>query len=600
MPTKFNRPEASKSASKGIKSCTFGNSSNGFRVTDDMEWINEIKECPVYHPSLEDFEDPLVYIQKIAPTASRYGVCKIVLPLISSTPTGAVMKKEKPGFRFTPKVQPLRLARWTTNDKNTFYISGKSYTLHDFEVMANKVSANKYCLSGCLPSTYIEKEFWFEMTHGKKGTVEYGVNVDGSAFSSSSNDHLGSSKWNLKKLARLPGSALRLVEHSIPGVTDPMMYIGMLFSMFAWHVEDDYLYSINYHHCGAPKTWYGVPGTAAHEFEKVIEHHIYTKEILSTDGANGAFKMLTEKTTMFPPKILLQNHVPVYKVVQLPGDFVVTFPRAYHAGFSHGFNCGEAVNFAARDWFPFGAAANERYTLLRMKPIIPYEEIFCKEAMLLSSKTHKKDDTCDSAAESAQYIKSSFASLIRKYNGAILWLKSLDESLSVLSNLNETITCCICKRDCYVACVSCNCHPDPMCVFHDKEVSACCCGRNHLLSVRADLPKMKDVAIKFEEVSRDNRISRACKRSNKGLAEYDVTKTQQGNATRTRSRKPRTCSRKNNEKVDMATPVNRTRTRDKLEISLKRTRSSVRLKEIKKKRRQKGSQCHLCCSKIAH
>ena len=26
------------------------------------------------------------------------------------------------------------------------------------------------------------------------------------------------------------------------GVTEPMLYIGMLFSMFAWHIEDHYLY----------------------------------------------------------------------------------------------------------------------------------------------------------------------------------------------------------------------------------------------------------------------------------------------------------------------------------------------------------------------
>ncbi|KAJ0429081.1 putative [histone H3]-dimethyl-L-lysine(36) demethylase [Helianthus annuus] len=106
--------------------------------------------------------------------------------------------------------------------------------------------------------------------------------------------------------------------------------------------------------------------------------------MLSTNGSEGAFEMLAEKTTMFSPKILLQNHVPVYKLVQLPGEFVGTFPRAYHAGFSHGFNCGEAVNFAARDWFPFGGSANERYAFLQKKPIIPYEEILCKEAMLLS------------------------------------------------------------------------------------------------------------------------------------------------------------------------------------------------------------------------
>ncbi|KAM0050096.1 putative [histone H3]-dimethyl-L-lysine(36) demethylase [Helianthus debilis subsp. tardiflorus] len=61
-----------------------------------------------------------------------------------------------------------------------------------------------------------------------------------------------------------------LKRYSSNEVTDPMLYIGMLFSMFEWHVEDHYLYSINYHHCGAPKTWYGVPGSAADEFEKVI------------------------------------------------------------------------------------------------------------------------------------------------------------------------------------------------------------------------------------------------------------------------------------------------------------------------------------------
>jgi hypothetical protein len=30
------------------------------------------------------------------------------------------------------------------------------------------------------------------------------------------------------------------------GVTDPMLYIGMLFSMFAWHVEDHYLYRYSF------------------------------------------------------------------------------------------------------------------------------------------------------------------------------------------------------------------------------------------------------------------------------------------------------------------------------------------------------------------
>lgn len=40
---------------------------------DDLEWTEKIPECPEYSPSKEEFEDPLVYLQKIAPEASKYG-----------------------------------------------------------------------------------------------------------------------------------------------------------------------------------------------------------------------------------------------------------------------------------------------------------------------------------------------------------------------------------------------------------------------------------------------------------------------------------------------------------------------------------------------
>lgn len=468
--------------------------------TPDLEWIDKIPECPAYFPSKEEFEDPLDYLQKIAPEASKYGICKIVSPLSASVPAGMVLMKEKAGFKFTTRVQPLRLAEWDMDDKVTFFMSGRNYTFRDFEKMANKVFARRYYSAGCLPATYMEKEFWNEIACGKTESVEYACDVDGSAFSSSPSDQLGRSKWNLKKLSRLPKSVLRLLETAIPGVTEPMLYIGMLFSIFAWHVEDHYLYSINYHHCGAAKTWYGIPGHAALEFEKVVREHVYNHDILSADGEDGAFDVLLGKTTLFPPSILLQHNVPVYKAVQKPGEYIITFPRAYHAGFSHGFNCGEAVNFAIGDWFPLGSIASRRYAFLNRVPLLPYEELLCKEAMILYRDVEIGDPEYRSAVlRSHRTIKASFSKLMR-FQHYSRWCLMKSQACNGVSWFSHgTILCSICKRDCYVAYISCSCYAHPMCLRHDPRSLGLPCIESPTLFLREDILDMESAAQKFEQ-----------------------------------------------------------------------------------------------------
>jgi hypothetical protein len=46
--------------------------------------------------------------------------------------------------------------------------------------------------------------------------------------------------------------------------------------------------------------------------------------------------------------------VKVYKTLQMPGEYILTFPGSYHAGFSMGMNIGEAVNFVSKSWFDYG------------------------------------------------------------------------------------------------------------------------------------------------------------------------------------------------------------------------------------------------------
>jgi jumonji domain-containing protein 2 len=60
---------------------------------------------------------------------------------------------------------------------------------------------------------------------------------------------------------------------------------------------------------------------------------------------------------MISPELIRNNSIPVKYVIQKPGEIIITFPYAYHAGFNHGFNCAEAVNFATIRWIDFGKRA---------------------------------------------------------------------------------------------------------------------------------------------------------------------------------------------------------------------------------------------------
>ncbi|XP_044479854.1 probable lysine-specific demethylase ELF6 [Mangifera indica] len=182
---------------------------------------------------------------------------------------------------------------------------------------------------------------------------------------------LANSPWNLQVIARSPGSLTRFMPDDIPGVTSPMVYIGMLFSWFAWHVEDHELHSMNFLHTGAPKTWYSVPGDYAFTFEEVIRNEVYGGNI----DCLAALTLLGEKTTLLSPDVIVASGIPCCRLVQNPGEFVVTFPRAYHVGFSHGFNCGEAANFGTPQWLSVAKDAAVRRAAMNYLPMLSHQQL---------------------------------------------------------------------------------------------------------------------------------------------------------------------------------------------------------------------------------
>lgn len=75
--------------------------------------------------------------------------------------------------------------------------------------------------------------------------------------------------------------------------------------------------------------------------------------------------LVLQLVTQLSPRVLQQAGIPVFTGLQEEGQFVVTFPGAYHCAFSHGFNCTEAVNFAPPNWWQYAPAALERYRFFK-------------------------------------------------------------------------------------------------------------------------------------------------------------------------------------------------------------------------------------------
>ncbi|GFY83949.1 transcription factor jumonji (jmj) family protein [Actinidia rufa] len=155
------------------------------------------------------------------------------------------------------------------------------------------------------------------MARGKKGTVEYGVNINGSAVSYTSSPP----KINIAIVGNLHSGSYR--SHALH-----------------WNAVH-----INHHHFGAPKTWYGVPGHSAPEFEKVVQHCVYADDTLSTSREDGAF-----------------------------GEFVITF-----------------LAHIMRDLVMLVGIMH--FLALSRMPIVPYEELLRKEAMLLSNSSNQEDNS---------------------------------------------------------------------------------------------------------------------------------------------------------------------------------------------------------------
>nr|KYP53072.1 Lysine-specific demethylase lid [Cajanus cajan] len=399
-------------------------------------WLKGLPLAPVFRPTDTEFADPIAYISKIEKEAANFGICKIIPPLpkpskryvfsnlnrsllkcpdlgpdssslgvcnSSKTSSGDSSSFGVSRAVFTTRHQELGQSQSVKKSKGAVqnplsgvhkqvWQSGEAYTLEQFESKSKSFARSVLGPVKDVSPLVIESLFW-KASLDKPIYVEYANDVPGSAFEESKDSHsqpskekgsdasndmqgtagwkLSNSPWNLQVIARSSGSLTRFMPDDIPGVTSPMVYIGMLFSWFAWHVEDHELHSMNFLHTGSSKTWYAVPGDYAFAFEEVIR----TKGYGGNVDHLAALKLLGEKTTLLSPEVIVASGIPCCRLTQNPGEFVVTFPRAYHVGFSHGFNCGEAANFGTPQWLRVAKEAAVRRAAMNYLPMLSHQQL---------------------------------------------------------------------------------------------------------------------------------------------------------------------------------------------------------------------------------
>jgi histone demethylase JARID1 len=243
----------------------------------------------------------------------------------------------RPPLHSVPKTDWYCLHCLTAIGKDYGFEDGDEYSLDDFFEFSEKFKKDWFhkLFDDHRPVSEedCENEFWrlVENPH-ETCEVEYGADLHSTQHGSgflAPEQMREFDPWNLNVIPVAYQSLFTHIKTDISGMMVPWLYIGMCFSAFCWHNEDHYTYSINYMHWGETKTWYGVPGSDTAKFEETMKKAV--PELFEQQP-----DLLFQLVTMLSPGRLLKENVKVYAVDQRPGQFVVTFPKAYHSGFNHG------------------------------------------------------------------------------------------------------------------------------------------------------------------------------------------------------------------------------------------------------------------------
>ncbi|KAL7322285.1 hypothetical protein PS15p_211925 [Mucor circinelloides] len=343
--------------------------------------------------------------------------------------------------------------------KDYGFEDGKEYNLSDFQIVCDNFKANHFKKTHTEGSSSVtedecEREFWRLVSDPYEACqVEYGADLHGSAFSTA--DPM-SDPWNLNAISAAPQSLFTDIKSDISGLKVPRLSVGSCFSGFGWHNEDHYTGSISYMHWGETKTWYSASGYKTAGFQDAMRKTV--PELFKQQP-----DLISQRATMLSPECLEKKNVSVYAVDQRPGEFVVTYPQAYHSGFNHGFNLCETVNFADSSWIYFGLECVKKYKKDRRQPCFSHDNMLL--TALQSRNTPKNGYWLRESLMEMRFREIEERKNVRA--------RRLEERTVAKADICEGLQCAFCNCYCYLSYIGCSCTSKIACLDHVDELCTC-------------------------------------------------------------------------------------------------------------------------------
>ncbi|KAH0750659.1 hypothetical protein KY290_029891 [Solanum tuberosum] len=396
-------------------------------------------------------------------------------------------------FESGPKFKLKSFKNYADHFKRQYFVKEDQITASNFNSDAMQMLSEP-----SIPD--IEGEYWriienpteeIEVLHGN--TTETSASQSGFPLKTNPRDvtacpQFVESGWNLNNTPKLQDSLLHFESCNSSSILLPRLSIGMCFSSNHWGIEEQHLYLLSYLHFGAPRIFYGVPGSHSCKFEEAVKKHLPQ---LSAHPC-----LLHNLATQFSPSILTSEGIPVYRCVQNPKNGVELYCEQ------------DRKTSISHDKLLLEAAA---------------ESIRALTELALQNKNSFDDSKWRTVCRNYGYLIKALKTRVatevrtRKYLFASLELRKMEDDFCATTK-RECVTC-FC--DIYLSAIGCKCSPHKYtCLLHSKQLCDCAWSERYLL-IRFEIDELN---IMVEDL--DQKVSAVHNREKEklGLPVSDVCK----------------------------------------------------------------------------